>query len=453
MKLASGQAGLLFALSLLFTATLQAESVGVDVETLIDRILAHDPEIERLRGAAAESMARVDLAMPPRNPELRLRYGRAEPASDAAPPASAPDAASRSQEPTEDLLRRETQPDTESYAFELRAFPRHPFERRARGRHAQAAMEIQRTNLEWALFQAEMEIRSEVLDAWAMRGEIRWREAELKLRRSEQALYEELFAAGGLGADELNMGRVRIFEQTYELDRVRARLNRRIARLKMRARLAEDTSLLLPDEAQHIADEFETLDPAMLVTQALSEHAALETLQLERIGLDAQHAALRSGRIPWPSLLAVSFHIDEQAGRRQQEEFRIVAGLEIPLLDWFDPRAARPFQAQAISLDRQQALYADLLSEKVRLAAENLQEARRVSDETAARARWLRNEIRERIDALSNQEDLMARRQKTALYRLLVVLRQQEQAGRVEVVRRQLELQSLLGPGGPQPRD
>jgi hypothetical protein len=145
-------------------------------------------------------------------------------------------------------------------------------------------------------------------------------------------------------------------------------------------------------------------------------------------------------------LFSVSYHIDERSGRTRQEEVRVLAGLEIPLSDWFDRRVSRPIEARATSLERQQRLDASLLGERVRRAIIDLQDARQRGGEVATRIRGMREEIQPRMEMLSGDTGLAARRQENALYRLMILLRQREHAIRVEEARRQLALQAVLGP-------
>jgi hypothetical protein len=289
---------------------------------------------------------------------------------------------------------------TDEYSFQLRLYPLNPWEVRS---------EVRKTLAEASLAEF-MVVSAERVRALEIR-EI-FREAQFKLREAEALTeradllkrhlsYLDQVEESGILDDRRHRVRASYFESTLEAENLRQQAQAELLDLAAQAGLDDPDRIDLTNPGTPPLVDVQGLDTNLLVRVALDHdpdygRAALES-KVHRAELSVKQAA----RIPWLSLITAEYAYDELDGRRVQDAYTVLAGIQVPIFTWMDRDLGAGEKAALTALQRQQESATRRATARVRHALRSLGEALTALEKYRQNAPAVEQRIRDELARLA----------------------------------------------------
>lgn len=387
-----------------------------------------------LRSQAEVAAASRRNAAPMNNPQLRLGYSDSSESTDLEP-----------------LLDPLADPDlglsdaSEQYSAQIRFYPRNPFVAGAQVKRA--SMVQSRVELEYAsaIHSRSLDVCENYLEMIRAHHLLMLKEEESKLQKEEDEQAQALFDAGRLSAEDYNEGQLRGLEILMELGDAEQAYMVSIERLQMDAGLSPNIDISHAYPKYLEADVAGRLNVEPLIDVMKANNFELSSLDADYDIARAELSASRAEGIPWLNLISATYQREERFDTKYRDEYRIVAGIELPVFDWLSSSRTAPAKAQVRGLDQQLADREKNLTTALEQSVNALKNAQNRREVFQEREDEIREELNQRLSEIKSDDDLLQKQQAIHFKRMLIELDEKSIRMKHDHALRVIGLERLLG--------
>ena len=319
---------------------------------------------------------------------------------------------------------RDAYEGSDDYSIELRLYPSHPLEQRARRGRARADTRIAEYAAETRARDIAQGVRASFVDLQLLDREQQLLEQQIDELNRVMSFQKDLYEAGRTGIDRYADSRVDAIDARLDRDALRVKADTLRDRLAARAGLTDPTRIDLSGGIAVTRVRPADLDRDRLVDAAWLRRRELGLLEAEDHRLAQDIAFTRAGRTPWLSLLSGRYTYQERYGGKYRDEYSVVAGVTVPVFRWFDDDGALLRKSRE-SLSREAQILRERIELDVAHALRRLDRARTNLSAYADEHLAFRRQLQATLDTLPDDVPA-ARDQRAGLGRTLVTLQARE---------------------------
>lgn len=287
----------------------------------------------------------------------------------------------------------------DTWSAEIRFYPRHPWEMKARLASAKAETTLAKQRVEAEARRLANEVRQDYLAAQMLLLEIENKGITVhnltEILSGQMPLYERR----AIFIDEIADSRADLLEAKVERKAMQRELSLRHNQLRSLAGLerSEGVDFTTPMAMRWLA--LKGLDLNALTEVALVNNARYAELVGESELVRSRLRLANAEQIPWINFVSLSFDYDERWGRKYRDEWGIQAGVRLPIQAWLRKEDSSDRVALE-GLMRLQDLARAQLRRQLDLAVEDVRIGEQELSEYQAQGVPLREEMRQEANKL-----------------------------------------------------
>jgi outer membrane protein TolC len=340
---------------------------------------------------------------------------------------------------------RDSSDGSDQFSAQIRIFPRNPWETAAREERAQGAVFLAQYRYDAEVRALSNVIRQIYMELRFLRAQVGLSDNKLNFIGQEIAFHRKLFEAGRGGADDLVATQIDAINLQKERHEAEDTLHAGKSSLAVMAHIEDLTRIDLGDAMIQREVDINELELDQVLAAAMVAHNQAGILSLEQSLTRLDMAVVEAEKYPWFTLLSATYAYEERFNYKYQDEFSIVAGVTLPVFDWFSREdKTEPYKLEIQALEDRQMAIREKLRYKIMLGLGRLKKSRTSAEAFAREYGTLKEGIVAMKDKLGRAGGLNANKQEMALKRHLVDLDARALAIGQEYARALLEFESML---------
>ncbi|MFP6904483.1 MAG: TolC family protein [Verrucomicrobiota bacterium] len=340
---------------------------------------------------------------------------------------------------------RDSSDGSDQFSAQIRIFPRNPWETAAREERAQGAVFLAQYRYDAEVRALSNVIRQIYMELQFLRAQVGLSDNKLNFIGQEIAFHRKLFEAGRGGADDLVATQIDAINLQKERHEAEDTLHAGKSSLAVMAHIEDLTRIDLGDAMIQREVDINELELDQVLAAAMVAHNRAGILSLEQSLTRLDMAVVEAEKYPWFTLLSATYAYEERFNYKYQDEFSIVAGVTLPVFDWFSREdKTEPYKLEIQALEDRQMAIREKLRYKIMLGLGRLKKSRTSAEAFAREYGTLKEGIVAMKDKLGRAGGLNANKQEMALKRHLVDLDARALAIGQEYARALLEFESML---------
>jgi outer membrane protein TolC len=335
---------------------------------------------------------------------------------------------------------------SDQFSVQFRIFPRNPWEKAAREERAQGAVLLAQFNYDAAVRALENEVRQIYMELQFLRKRVGLSDSKLNFLDQEIAFHRKLFEAGRGGADDLVATQINAINLQKERREAEDILLAGKASLAARVHVEDVERIDLGDPTTERKIDIDRLSLDELLEAALFADDQAGIIALEQRLIRKDMALVEAEKYPWFSLISATYGYEERFNAKYQDNFSIVAGVTLPVFDWFGKEdKTEPQKLEIQALEEQRKAIHERLKYKIMLSLDRLKQSLSSAETFSQDYADLRTRIVAMKTKLADAGGLEANKQMVALERHLVEIDTRALSIGLEYARALLNFESMLG--------